>query len=184
VLNFAKRAWKDPVWSAVIAAGILALLTGLFNYWSTIAAVAGSVAKFLTSSSLVPNWLIGVAGVISVGVLVVLVSFGGIIVFGKKQASFVESYVTDEFFGLVWRWQYYSSGAIRDLHTFCPTCDYQLYAQEEGAYSSKIAFRCDVCDRKLAQFDEGSAKLKDKVIRLIEQRLRSEIAKSQVKQSR
>jgi hypothetical protein len=58
-----KSLWKDPVWSKVIATGILALLTYLGAYLLGLSpAIIAFFAQswgFFTATSSVPNWLIG-----------------------------------------------------------------------------------------------------------------------------
>lgn len=59
-----KKLWKDPVWSKVIATGVIALLayTGayLLGLLPTIIIIFVKSWNFVAASSSVPNWLIGI----------------------------------------------------------------------------------------------------------------------------
>jgi hypothetical protein len=69
-----KRIWHDPVWSQVIAWGVLGAVTWsvnrLLHWWSwselfvTLCNVPRRVWAFLLAASPVPHWLIGLAGLI------------------------------------------------------------------------------------------------------------------------
>lgn len=174
-----KELWRDPVWSKVIAGVILAALLAagsyLLNWWPAIGSLLGTALVFLLSTSSLPNWLIGL--------LVVLSALPILAVAASAWRGFVPSatlhdwstYQTDCFFGLRWRWSYYSDGQIRDMHSFCPGCDYQVFSHHASGYRAVdlIAFTCDSCGRSLGEFQEPYESLESKVIRLIQQKLRN-----------
>ena len=58
------KIWTDPVWSKVIAAGIVgAIATPLaYHWWEGLSAAGVSVMGFLAVKTPVPNWLLGTMG--------------------------------------------------------------------------------------------------------------------------
>jgi len=81
----------------------------------------------------------------------------------------------DEFFGIRWCWSYGSDGAVVDLFSLCPACDYQVYPIDAGIYRAapRIAFRCEDCGRNLGQFEGVPEQLESRVIRGIHKKLRA-----------
>ena len=71
-----KSLWKDPVWSAVIAAGIATALgaggTYLLGLWPMIANAFGQAWHFLTASTVVYNWLLVLLGIAIIPTLLLL----------------------------------------------------------------------------------------------------------------
>src|SRR5690606_21766528 len=57
-----KKAWTDPVWSAVIAGAILAVLGAALTYfagwWPAISGFFAGLAPLAAGSTTVPNWLL------------------------------------------------------------------------------------------------------------------------------
>jgi hypothetical protein len=93
----------------------------------------------------------------------------------KAQGPSWRDYTTDIFFGLRWRWKYFSDGGIYDAVTFCPHCDFQVFSQDVSSYRviEHIMFRCDSCGRHLGEFQESFSSLENKTKRFIQQRLRN-----------
>ena len=174
-----KELWKDPVWSAVIAACIIAtagaLGAYLFGYWPVLAQLVLSGWNFLRSSSEMPNWLVALLIIGVVPTVIILVALASQLLRGQS-ASLVDwsNYTTDEFFGLRWRWLY-SGGYIINLHTFCPKCDYQVFARDVSNYDfvDRIQFVCESCNSDLVVLDESPARLDNKVQRFIQQKIRN-----------
>ncbi|HUW27893.1 MAG TPA: hypothetical protein VMV97_04725 [Sulfuriferula sp.] len=175
-----KSLWKDPVWSAVIAAAVIgvggACGTYLLGFWPRMATFGSQVWRLFTTSTAVPNWLLVLLGVATIPTLLLLAA-GMWALFAKKtssQPSWV-AYTSDMFFGLRWRWRY-TAGSIDGLNTFCPHCDYQVFPYEASAYQmvDRIGFKCDSCQRGLGEFDESILSLKSKVERFIQQKVRND----------
>lgn len=84
-------------------------------------------------------------------------------------------YTTDEFFGIRWRWRYGNDGGVYGLVSFCPACDYQVYAADASAYivAPHISYRCEDCDRTLGEFEGTSEELENRVIRAIQKKIRT-----------
>ena len=170
-----KALWKDPVWAAVIATGITALLgvvgTYVLGLWPAISNWASDAWKFITVSTPVSNWILGVLGLCTA--LAILAVVAGVWTSVSGRRSPLTSYTTDTFFGLRWRW-IYMGGTIDRLHTFCPKCDFQVFPLNASSYRAvdRIAFRCDGCGEELGSFDENYESLESKATRLVQLKLR------------
>lgn len=110
-----KKLWRDPVWSSVIAAGLIALATYLLDFWPLIFGL-------LSVSILVPVWVVFVA----VPVLFLIIPFFNYIRSdGKPRFT---KYTSDNIFDISWSWRWSppgfqsSSYQPRDLTPRCPNC--------------------------------------------------------------
>ena len=175
-----KKLWNDPVWSKVIAGAILAVGTLLGTYfldwWPTIGRFAKDAYNFALSPTSLLNWIIGVLGLLAAPTIIGLLAIIWQKIFpSSSSATDWRNYTTDKFFGLRWRWRYFGDGKIYDVHTFCPHCDFQIYAEDASAYRAvdRITFRCDSCSQRLGEFDEPFASLENKVKRFVQQKIRN-----------
>lgn len=168
-----KKIWHDPVWSKVIAAAIVAVVAVMagyvLNWWPKVGAV-------LLQTTLVPNWLLGLLalGTALTVLLVVVVVCAGI----RQDESLKpewNSYSTDNFFGLRWRWRYLDGGQPFNIVAFCPRCDLQLHPQQGSGYQAtdRIAFRCESCGQFGIELEESESSLEDKTARFIQQKIRN-----------
>ena len=174
-----KKLWHDPVWSKVIASVILALgmtVTGYFlNWWPTI-------GGFVSSSTLTPNWLLFLLVLLCLPTLIIIGALAWQNVFPSTPHSpSWKNYTTDIFFNLRWRWTYGTNGQIYDTHSFCPYCDFQVYAKDVSSYAviEHIAFHCDSCGCNLGEFQESIYSLESKIKRFVQQKLRNETWETQ-----
>jgi hypothetical protein len=176
-----KNIWKDPVWSKVIAAAILAIasISGnyFFGWWSTLSAYGATLAALLFSNSYIPNWVIGLMVFFTLPSIFILLLLP-LKLFHKNNIDPIswQSYVSDNFYNLRWSWSYSSSGQMKNWNTFCPHCDFQVFPLETGLYDvlQRITFKCDSCHRNLGEFNEGYDALKSKVERFAQQKLRND----------
>lgn len=175
-----KKTWHDPVWSKVIAGAILALgatvATYFLDWWPAIGVfVSGSIA-FALASTLTPNWLLLLLALLALPALVIIgaLAWQGVSPSEPRSPSW-HDYTADIFFGLRWRWNYGTGGRIDDAHTFCPHCDFQVYARDVSSFRviDHIAFHCDSCGRNLGEFEESFDSLESKVKRFVQQKLRN-----------
>lgn len=173
------KIWKDPVWSKVIATGILAVfgLLGayLLGVWPAIGRLASSALSFLLAPSSIPNWGIALLCLGVIPTIFGLVLFSWRMLKEKKDhAPNWMSYTYDDFFGLRWRWRYVD-GNISGLCTFCPKCDFQVYARDSSNFRiiDRILYFCDSCGSNLAEIEESQYQLESKVKRFIQQRIRN-----------
>jgi hypothetical protein len=175
-----KKLWHDPVWSKVIAGVILA--TGaaasayFLDWWPAIGAFAANAYQFALAATSTPNWVLLILGLLSLTTVVFIGALAWQAVYPQKPTSLSwRTYTTDIYFGLRWRWRYFDDGQICDTHTFCPHCDFQVYAHDVSSYSviDHIAFHCDSCGRHLGEFKESIASLENKTKRFIQQKIRN-----------
>lgn len=173
------RLWHDPVWSKVIAAAVLIAAGAVGSYfqgfWPTIGAAVTRVVLWIQESTLVPNWLLIILSICTVATLIV----GGVmlwaIIFPEAGGRGWRAYTTDEFFSIRWRWHYGSDGGVYGLHSFCPACDYQVYAANASAFRAvpRIIYRCEDCGWTLKEFEGTPEELENRVIRAIQKKLRT-----------
>lgn len=179
-----RRLWNDPVWSKVIATAIVAVLamvaTYFLNWWPVLGRMFSEGWSRVVQKTPTPNWLLAILVLLAVPALLVIGAISWRWAFPPRPppASWAD-YTTDSFLGLRWRWRYLDGGLPHEFHTFCPICDYQVVAERAGAYQAvpRIAFHCDVCGRDVAVFGEPLEVLESKVGRLIQQKIRNEMAR-------
>lgn len=175
-----RKVWSDPVWSKVIASTIIAVAvvagSYLLNWWPAIGGALAGVWRFFRASSMVPNWVLLLGGLMSIPSVLIA---GALLKHwwsgGEPNALSWKSYVSDIYFNLKWRWRYLDDGFIVDVHTFCPHCDFQVYAEDVSSYRvvDHIAFKCDSCGRALGEFHESYLSLENKTKRFIQQKIRN-----------
>lgn len=174
-----KKLWDDPVWSKVIAGTILsvgALIVSYFlDWWPRIGRFANNVYDFAFLSTTLSNWVIGILGILAAPTVIVVVILIWKKLFSASSNIDWRNYRADSFSGLRWRWNYFNDGQIYDMHTFCPYCDFQVFAEDTRAHRAvgRIAFRCDSCGPGLGEFDEPYPSLANKVERFIQQKIRN-----------
>jgi hypothetical protein len=180
--NLLRWLWVDPVWSKVIATGIVAAVGGIVigEWWSESLAVLLAVWKFLGAATPMANWLLGIlilSALAAVGLGIVLIYA---LLLSTREAAAGPSfrdYNEDRFhfLDLRWRWSYSSDGYPIEIASFCPTCDLQIMPRPSSAYAAAdgVTFHCDNCggyDRTLAMsLDE----IVSMVIRQIQRKLRN-----------
>jgi hypothetical protein len=175
-----KKLWHDPVWSKVIAGVILAggatAATSYFRWWDAVGRFVAQLWGYVVSRTPTPNWLLAGLTLLAVPTLLLV----GRACSSTSPRSALAAYRTDLFFGLRWRWRYGEGGLPFDLYSFCPSCDYQVYAEHRSLYSAvpQIVFHCDNCGRDVAQLQEPLESLESKIRRLIQQRIRSDAWRS------
>lgn len=138
-----RKVWKDPVWSAVIAAGIVAGITYLLGYWPHIWQFTKSTSSLLATPVSIPLWAFFL-GVPFVWLAILL--FASI---NKKKEPLFISYVSDTIFDITWYWRWLPPGyqssehQIRDLTPRCPSCGAVLTINDYcGSFVSCINENC------------------------------------------
>jgi hypothetical protein len=179
-----KKMWNDPVWSKVIAAGILALIGVItawlfkWNWWSPTWHAVQAVYCYFRGEITVKRWLFWLLATAS-GILVVSIIALLVVLFSQSrtQPSSIRSvplvnawllYKQDTFYDILWRWGYVGN-TLGEILPFCPKCDYQMLIRSNG-FSSQ--FNCDLCGqsyRVQKEWDE----LRTIIARLIDQKIRS-----------
>lgn len=175
-----KDLWHDPVWSKVIAGIILAagsvVGTYFLNWWPAIGEALAYIYQCLMARSSLPNWGLLILGLTSIPSLLLFgIMSWQLICPQKSQSISWRSYMSDLYFNLRWRWKYFDDGQIYDVHTFCPHCDFQVYAQDRSSFHAidHIEFHCESCNRNLAEFEESFKSIENKTKRFIQQKIRN-----------
>lgn len=175
-----KQLWHDPVWSKVIAGSILAaigvVVTYFLDWWSAIGHFLKATIDFFLASSSIPNWILSILILVFLAVVAVVATSIWERFNPKAKAATWDNYTCDTFFGIVWRWRY-RYGAIKDLTTYCPTCDYQVFPKDFSSYQSspRWIFQCESCGKQFAEIRQSTTELESKVERFIQQRIRKGI---------
>lgn len=190
-----KKAWHDPVLSKVIAAGVCATITWIVNYlfhlwsWSVqfekLKRAVGGVWTFLLTTSPIPHWLIGLGGIIALLAVVILIGAVTSAAESAKQSQSLpgsdfntqpswNSYTTDIFFGIRWRWSFQPSGEPTNPVCFCPRCGCQLRVAILTRFRGlpEIAFRCASCDCYVERINKSLSDVETEVSLLIQKNLR------------
>jgi hypothetical protein len=117
-----KNIWKDPVWSKVIAGGILAILIYLIDFWPLIWKSTIYIVNLLKISIPIPIWLL----IVVVPTLLIAVPL--LKYFRPNGEPRFTKYTYDNIFDINWSWRWIPPGAHRssyqlsDLTARCPTC--------------------------------------------------------------
>lgn len=175
-LRFAKEIWRDPVWSKVIATGIIAVAVYFFPWWKLVIQQANIFLMFLLQSSEISNWLFMLLALCATLVAIILIALLWQIIMPKNSIlSWKESYFQDNFFNILWRWSYDYKGQPDRIFTFCPDCDFQIYAQNSSYFDTvpHTLFHCECCNKTLYEFQGRYDELENKVIRFLQQKVRN-----------
>jgi hypothetical protein len=178
------KIWKDPVWSKVIATGVVAGITYWYYGWLIIKDVVLLCYHFILSSTTTPNWLLAIMAISTLFlVFVILTLLKDMLTNSKPLQNSYKNYVSDEFSGLKWAWSYYGDGGISNLHSLCPHCDYQILAKNSSAYYSapRFVFECDECGYKAGLFEGNYSELEQTIKLKIQKNLRTDEWKNKIK---
>lgn len=174
-----KKIWADPVWSTVIAAGIVALAAMVATYfagwWPNIAGSVLRLGDLALAVTPVPNWLLALLVLCALLVMALLLIAGWAIVVPSTSRSSFHRYNEDEVFGIRWRWRYGSDGGISNLVSFCPRCDYQIFPRNISGFRAidHLEYRCDDCGARLGEFELPVEEMESRVRRQIQKNIRS-----------
>ena len=174
-----KKIWKDPVWSKVIAVGILGILASIVTYffgvWPAIISTLIQVWEYVLETTLIPRWLLGLMWIPCLLLVIVIFSEIKEKLSKKETVTNWKSYTRDNFFGLQWSWRYIDN-KINNLHSFCPECEYQIFPKEvNGGYSAVPIFEgsCDDCGYSIGAFEGYPDDLSEKVQLKIQKAVRT-----------
>ncbi|MCP3942405.1 MAG: hypothetical protein GY710_13085 [Desulfobacteraceae bacterium] len=164
-----KKAWKDPIWSKVIAWGIIAAIIFLWGYFTgAFSVIKGWVIgfpsliggwisyswKFLWLKSEVAHWLLLLMSIICLLAVIALIlrikeSLS------KKQEITQRDYKRRLIDGLDIWWDYVGNYNIINISIFCPKCEYQIMPEFLGLRPSapkKVCFICSNCEYRANDF--------------------------------
>ncbi len=172
------KMWKDPVWSKVISTGVIAgigiLITYLSVVFPTFLNFIKSIWAWLFQITDIAHWLLILISIPCV--LVCCVIFLWLKSLLATEHSF-QSYISDNFFGLKWRWFYNNEIEISDddVHCFCPRCDHQLVPQDVSCYKVYPQFRydCPDCGYSVGTISGNYKQLRHKVILKVQKNIRT-----------
>ncbi len=177
-----REAWKDPVWSKVIAAGIIAVLgigaTYFAGLWPKIGILFSHVWNFFTGKTPLYNWLIIILSIPFIIIFIVIIAYLKDLIFGKNESADslkFREYNSDIFYTLKWRWKVGSDGLPYDVTPFCPKCDYQIIPQFASAFrvAPRYEFKCEDCGFDGGSFEGEYDELEQKVKLKIQKNLRT-----------
>lgn len=140
---------SDQIIIGVIVGIILLVLPFLFK----------KIIFLFTSEISVSVWLFS---------LLVILSF----IFSLKILIKLKSlkYKGDIFYGIIWRWNYYPLGNVKNLTPYCLSCDTLLIYYD---WQNKAHFKCDSFNcRWDKNFDESVLSIKNRIQREIERKVR------------
>ncbi|WP_413664871.1 hypothetical protein ACG1BZ_06285 [Microbulbifer sp. CNSA002] len=173
-----KGIWKDPVWSKVIATGILAVIasfgTYIFGVWPEIGSAFSQAWSFTIASTSTPNWLLALMAIPCILLIFsVLVEIKGKISASEPTKTW-KSYTRDNFLGLLWSWRY-TGNKIYNLHSLCPQCEYQILPKDVSAFSAvpRYDYSCEDCGYSAGSFEGYPEDLLQKVQLKIQKGLRT-----------
>ena len=177
-----KNIWKDPVWSKVIAAAIIAVLGFGGAYFAGLLPkfeiVVMHIWNFLIDKTSLNNWLIIV---LSIPLIIMLILFFAYL----KESNGEEhapgplidftNYNSDTFFNMNWRWSLGSDGSPYAVTPFCPKCDYQIMPKFDSSFriAPRYAFICEDCGFDGGAFEGEYPQIEQKVILKIQKDIRT-----------
>jgi hypothetical protein len=173
-----KAIWRDPVWSKVISAAIIAITVSAGTFvlarWSGPFSNALSATwAYVVGDAVIPRWML--AGICAWAVAASYVLY--LVALITKESKAVQksqitwtSYVEDEFLNLRWRWQINSSARVFSLTAYCVSCDMELTDTSDGfGFGDQTTiFECANCNKPEIRFDEPIYEVKSRVTKLIQ----------------
>ncbi len=172
-----KQASPDPhpirtnIIGSLVAAIVTPLIVSLIpGAWSFLAKCVTSFYLWSISDHSISGWMMTVFMLCAA-----LVLFIGLkLLRGTSSKPDWRGYITDEFFGLIWHWNYYGHD-IASLACFCPKCSMQVNPQNRSSFTAvdRIGFYCEHCEQDRGEFEESWEDLENKVIRSIQRKLRT-----------
>jgi len=150
------------------------MATYFAGWWPSIASFTSKVGSLATSARSVPNWLFVILVLSTLAVLVLAGVAVWAIFFSSDSTPSFRSYTEDVVLGIRWRWHYGSDGSIYNLVSFCPRCDYQIFARNSSGYRAvdSLEFRCEDCGAVVAHFEVPLEEVESRVMRHIQKNLR------------
>lgn len=131
MMNFLLKIWKDPVWSKVIATGLLLILGGLYAWINQINLIP-LIMSLLIYEVVIPNWLL----LIAVPILISIIPLYKLLI--KDSEPKFTKYKMDNILGIDWSWEWskpnYQNNnyTIRALYSRCPNCKSSLQIENNS----------------------------------------------------
>lgn len=175
-----------PVWSSVIASGIVAAATYALDWWPAIRDALAFGWAWLMAATPTPNWVLCLLAIPAFLAAILL----GVFVWDRFHPSppaaevggpHWSSYRSDNIAGVKWEWGYTRTGTISGLTCFCPLCDFQIYPEQSGFGGAGVRFSCDNCHSRLGEYNDARSSLKNFVERTILHRIKTGSWKQSIK---
>lgn len=148
---------------AVVVVG--ALVVGYFlGLWSTLVGWLDGLWHFLTGSTLVPNWLLGLFAICAI----IVAGWLGAALRPRRRSPISTQ---DNFFNIRWRWSYDASGGIQDLTPYCLRCGHRLILKDVGRDlpAGHYECRCDQCGTIACEIDCSIEEFESRVLQRIQE---------------
>lgn len=181
----ARAIWSDPVWSKVIASGILALLcvvaAAVTRFHEQSHAAFLAVRSALVGDVRVPAYAVALGGaaVLAAAVQVVMVATRRLLPFVVREAKW-RQFREGDYHGMRWRWKVSDDGWVFDPKPYCPHCDCELRTRDRSPYQAapELLMGCDGCGFCAVLSTESEDDFVQTVKRLISRDLRARGAPS------
>ncbi len=132
----------------------------------------------LLATSIIPNWALYL---LLLCVLYVVISV--FILSAKPRQPRITSYKMDDFLGITWRWSYQRKTPV-DPWCFCSECNTELVYTYTGSRSDQeTELFCETCNITRLRHDGDKNYLINRVLRLIERKIRTEEWKAAIKRN-
>lgn len=170
------KTWKDPVWSKVISYGIIGvigIISGYIMGWlpfikSLLLDGFSTIWKYISSSTLTPNWLLIVLGVITT-LFIVLIAILVISSFKRSSVNYTE-YTSDNFYKFKWAWSYIG-GTVNNIYSLCPKCNYEISPSTCG-FNLSYGY-CEECGYETGRQHVARSEIERKVLLKIHKNIRN-----------
>ena len=171
----AESSWSSlpvKVAAGVLTAGVVAAIAFVPELYGWISSIVFSLVGHLSSTTVLPNWVLYLLAFISIPFLGLIVkTITGI------RGPRISQYTKDSFLGLVWRWGYTFWDKPEDIWAFCPRCDTSLiYSHEYPAHKNHETVTrlfCETCNRSVLEHDGDKGYLVSKIYRQIDRKIRT-----------
>ncbi len=149
-----KRSIRNGIVATVVGGLILsAILFFVPTFAQWVSSLISSTWQHSTSSVAVPRCVIWLLFLLSLVILIPSIRP----LFKRRRADAVnlDAYTQDEFFGILWRWNFDSRYLSDSIRPYCPRCDtmlvYSLHVQAD--LRCETSFHCDTCRRDIATLE-------------------------------
>lgn len=170
-----KRFTSHPVASGLIVSALAGVggvvWASAVDAWPLVWAGLLRAFVFITADVITPRWFFWLLCLLS-AVAVVVPSIAWLKSLAPAPEPTWESYRTDVFFNVRWRWGYPVS--INELHPFCPKCDYRLVPVGSDHFLHDwVDFECENCDTDLGRIRHSFTETKNKVVLKMDHKIRT-----------
>jgi len=169
--NWLSAAWRDSVWSKVIAAGIIAAIVAVWvsakGYWPSIGRAVAQAMSWLASPTPTSNWLLLLLGFCAAIVL----GYAALCVWHSLFQKW-HRYTSDEFDGIRWRWRWARkrrllyTKEIERLKSHCNSCGCEMPFHRSSNWEFS-KFACENCKSPAPSFSKHSSDVRGSVQRRI-----------------